>query len=202
MVRLRLTAKSKNYSSREQESQLESEFDKLKSIIGDVWFDGDRNLPQIVGDILTNNQLTIGTIESCSGGFVAHNITSVPGSSRYFYGSLLTYDYDAKTKLADIPSELLYEVGAVSFEVAELMAKNAREKLGVDVCISTTGIAGPSGGTETKPVGLVYIAVAHPQGVEVRECKFRGTRSQVIERTAYTALNMVRKILTKVKEPV
>jgi nicotinamide-nucleotide amidase len=198
LVRLRLTAKSIDRSHKEIEDDLSLQFNLIKERIGNVWFDGDRNLSEIIGKKLKQNHKTIGTIESCSGGFIAHRITSVPGSSSYYYGSLLTYDYKAKTKLADIPKDLLYAKGAVSYEVAELMAKNAQNKLGVDYCISTTGIAGPGGGTDEKPVGLVYIGLALPNGqVEVKKCNFHGTRDQVIERTAYTAFNMVRLALEK-----
>lgn len=196
LVRLRLTAKSQEHSKEEIERDLTSQFNQIKERIGNVWFEGDRNLSENIGERLKHNQQTIGTIESCSGGYIAHTLTSVSGSSAYYYGSLLTYDYKAKTNLADIPKDLLYAKGAVSYEVAELMAKNAQAKLGVDYCISTTGIAGPGGGTKEKPVGLVYIGLALPNGkVHVKKCNYHGTRLQIIERTAYTALNMVRLAL-------
>jgi len=194
LVRLRLSGKSAEHTADELRLGIKAAFDQIKSIIGDVWFDGDHNLPEIVGDLLKAHKQTIGTIESCSGGFVAHNITAVAGSSAYYKGSLLTYAYEAKVAIAGIDQAMLNEYGAVSEQVCEAMARNAKAKLEVDYCISTTGIAGPDGGTSDKPVGLVFIGLAKPNGtVEVKRCEFHGTRLQIIERTAYTALDMVRR---------
>ncbi|PCJ67461.1 MAG: competence/damage-inducible protein A [Bacteroidetes bacterium] len=196
LVRLRLSGKSSTRTKTELLADIELNFNAIKDIIGDVWFDGDRSLPEIVGELLKASNQTIGTIESCSGGFIAHNITAIAGSSSYYKGSLLTYAYEAKVAIAGIDQDLLNRVGAVSEEVCTEMALNAKKKLEVDYCISTTGIAGPGGGTAEKPVGLVYIGIAKPDGtVEVKRCEFRGTRLQIIERTAYTALDMVRRNL-------
>ncbi len=196
LVRLRLTAKSEKHTKQELENQLENQFNNIKNTLGNVWFDGDRNLPEIIGELLIQAKQTIGTVESCSGGYVAHCLTGVAGSSAYFIGSLLTYAYTAKVNIVDVSQEMLNEFGAVSEEVVTVMAANGKKKLGVDFCISTSGIAGPGGGTETKPVGLVYIGLALPNGhVEVKRCDFHGNRLQVIERTAYTALNMLRLAL-------
>jgi nicotinamide-nucleotide amidase len=194
LVRLRLSAKSNNLSAENLEKSIQTEFDQIKAIIGNVWFEGDRNLPEIVGDLLNATSQSIGTVESCSGGYVAHTITAVAGSSAYFKGSLLTYAYETKVAIADIDQTMLNTHGAVSEEVCKAMAKNAKVKLDVDYCISTTGIAGPGGGTDDKPVGLVFIGLAKPDGdVEVKRYEFYGTRMQIIERTAYTALDMVRR---------
>lgn len=194
LVRLRLSGKSSTHSEAELHSEIEHYFEEIKKIIGNVWFDGDKNLAELAGALLKRTGSTIGTCESCSGGYVAHTITAVAGSSAYFKGSLLTYAYETKVALADIDQNLLNKVGAVSEEVCEAMARNAKEKLDVDYCIATTGIAGPGGGTDDKPVGLVYIGLAKPSGtVEIKRCEFHGTRLQIIERTAYTALDMVRK---------
>lgn len=196
LVRLRLSAKSIALSPTQLKSDIDTAFAAIKSIIGNVWFDGDRNLPEIVGEMLIENRRTIGTIESCSGGYVAHSLTAIAGSSAYYKGSLLTYAYETKVAIADIDQNMLNIYGAVSEEVCEAMAKNARKKLDVDYCISTTGIAGPGGGTDEKPVGLVFIGLAKPDGsIEVKRCEFHGTRLQIIERTAYTALDMVRRAL-------
>ncbi|HAY88496.1 MAG TPA: competence/damage-inducible protein A [Bacteroidetes bacterium] len=196
LVRLRLSAKSIALSPAQLKSDIDTAFAAIKSIIGNVWFDGDRNLPEIVGEMLIENRRTIGTIESCSGGYVAHSLTAIAGSSAYYKGSLLTYAYETKVAIADIDQNMLNIYGAVSEEVCEAMAKNARKKLDVDYCISTTGIAGPGGGTDEKPVGLVFIGLAKPDGsIEVKRCEFHGTRLQIIERTAYTALDMVRRAL-------
>ena len=196
LVRLRLSAKSIALSPAQLKSDIDTAFAAIKSIIGNVWFDGDRNLPEIVGEMLIENRRTIGTIESCSGGYVAHSLTAIAGSSAYYKGSLLTYAYETKVAIADIDQNMLNTYGAVSEEVCEAMAKNAKNKLDVDYCISTTGIAGPGGGTDEKPVGLVFIGLAKPDGrIEVKRCEFHGTRLQIIERTAYTALDMVRRSL-------
>ncbi len=194
LVRLRLSGKSAEHTADELRLGIKTAFDQIKSIIGDVWFDGDHNLPEIVGDLLKAHKQTIGTVESCSGGFVAHNLTAVAGSSAYYKGSLLTYADETKVAIAGIDQAMLNEYGAVSEQVCEAMARNAKAKLEVDYCISTTGIAGPDGGTSDKPVGLVFIGLAKPNGtVEVKRCEFHGTRLQIIERTAYTALDMVRR---------
>jgi len=196
LVRLRLSAKSTEHNADELKIDINTAFDQIKSIIGDVWFDGDHNLPEIVGDLLKTHKKTIGTIESCSGGFVAHSFTAVAGSSAYYKGSLLTYAYEAKVAIAGIDQVMLNEHGAVSEQVCEAMAHNAKAKLEIDYCISTTGIAGPGGGTDEKPVGLVFIGLAKPDGtVEVKRYEFHGTRIQIIERTAYTALDMVRRAI-------
>ena len=196
LVRLRLSAKSIALSPTQLKSDIDTAFAAIKSIIGNVWFDGDRNLPEIVGEMLIENRRTIGTIESCSGGYVAHSLTAIAGSSAYYKGSLLTYAYETKVAIADIDQNMLNTYGAVSEEVCEAMAKNAKKKLDVDYCISTTGIAGPGGGTDEKPVGLVFIGLAKPDGsIEVKRCEFHGTRLQIIERTAYTAFDMVRRAL-------
>ena len=196
LVRLRLSGKSTLRSEVELMTDIDTNFEKIKQIIGNVWFEGDQGIAEIIGTMLMANKQTIGTIESCSGGFVAHSMTANAGSSSYYKGSLLTYAYETKVKLADINQDMLNNVGAVSEEVCAAMATNAKQKLDVDYCISTTGIAGPDGGTADKPVGLVYIGLAKPDGsVEVKKCEFHGTRLQIIERTAYTALDMVRRAI-------
>lgn len=196
LVRLRLSGKSKLRDQASLQSDIDRNFEAIKQVIGNVWFEGDKGIAEIVGDMLISNKRTIGTIESCSGGYVAHTMTANAGSSAYYKGSLLTYAYETKVHVADIDQEMLNKVGAVSEEVCEAMARNAKQKLEVDYCISTTGIAGPGGGTADKPVGLVYIGVAKPDGsVEVKRCEFFGTRLQIIERAAYTALDMVRRAL-------
>ena len=199
LVRLRLTGKSQEFSKSKLEEGVHFYLQQIKDRIGNNWFEGSQSISAVIGELLKKGGKSIGTIESCSSGLLASTITNTPGSSAYFVGSLLTYAYAAKVNLADIPQDLLNEVGAVSEEVAKLMAANARKKLGVDYCISTTGIAGPGGGTPTKPVGLVYIGLALPNGtVIVKKCKFRGTRKQIIERTSYTALNMLRMELQSI----
>ncbi|MGB1038895.1 MAG: nicotinamide-nucleotide amidohydrolase family protein, partial [Bacteroidia bacterium] len=196
VVRLRITGRSNSLNSETLTAEIDAYFSKIKTHLNDSWYDGDLRLNEVIGSMLIDADKTIGTIESCSGGYLAHKLTSVSGSSKYYHGSLLTYAYKAKVAIADIPQEMLDEYGAVSSQVCDAMAKNAQEKLGVDYCISTTGIAGPTGGTPTKPVGTVYIGLAKPDGTtEVKKCHFRGTREQVIERTSITAFEMIRQAL-------
>jgi len=198
LVRLRLSAKSIEHSVEELSKQIKEVFKQIKMIIGDSWFEGETRLSAVVGESLVTNKNTIGTIESCTGGFIASKLTEIPGSSAYFKGSLLTYAYETKVSLAKIDQNLLNEVGAVSKEVCEMMAKNAQDILEVDYCISSTGIAGPRGGTNEKPVGLVFIGLAKPDGsVMVEKCQFYGTRQQIVERTSNKALDMLRKVIKR-----
>ena len=197
VVRLRLSAKSKELSEEQLSLEINTFFDRIKSRIGDVCYDGDTPLAEHVGQLLVKNKKTIGTVESCSGSFISHLITSVAGSSAYYMGSIIAYSYPAKTAMLDVDAQVLEQEGAVSEEVCRVMAQNGQTKLGVDYCIVSTGIAGPGGGMPGKPVGLVYIGLAMPNGeVEVAQCQFRGTRDQVVELTALYALNMVRKHLS------
>ena len=196
LVRLRLSAKSNTHTRSELRNSIQEAFMSIQTLIGGSWFDGEISLAEVVGDLLKKNKLSIGTIESCSGGYIANKITSVPGSSAYYKGSLLTYAYETKADIADIAPKELLKYGAVSHEICEQMTRNAQRKLNVDYCIATTGIAGPTGETKDKPVGLVYIGLAKPDGtIEINKCQFYGTREQVIERTANAALDMVRKSL-------
>ena len=196
LVKLRLSGKSAQLEREVLTDEVENHLQRIKERIGNVWFEGSTNVAEIVGRLLSKEKKTLGTVESCTGGYIAHQITAIPGSSEYYLGSLITYAYDHKIEHASVDSKVLWEKGAVSEEVAYQMALNGKKKLNVDFCLSTTGIAGPSGATESKSVGLVYIGLAKPNGeVEIRQCRFRGTRLQVIERTAYTALEMVRKTL-------
>lgn len=193
LVRLRLTGRSEKIKEYEMRIQIQNYMDQIKEIIGDVWFNGNKSLSEIVGEMLVSRKFTMGTIESCTGGFIGHSVTVVPGSSRYFLGGMLTYSNQFKIDHIGVDEELFTTVGSVSEEVAQQMALKGQKKLGVDFCISATGVAGPTGATEYKPVGLVYIGLALPNGkVVIKENHFSGTRAQVIEKTAYTALEMLR----------
>jgi nicotinamide-nucleotide amidase len=138
---------------------------------------------------------TLGTAESCTGGLVAARLTSVPGSSDVFLGAVVAYADEVKQSELGVPPELLAEYGAVSPEVAEAMAKGARTRLGVDVAVSVTGIAGPGGGTEEKPVGLVYLHAEGPSGGIGREFSFPGDRASIRARSAVGALHLVRRLV-------
>ena len=144
-----------------------------------------------VGELLRERGLRLATAESCTGGLVAHLITEVPGSSDYFAGALVTYANDVKTLLADVPSDVLGAHGAVSAQVAKAMAEGTRRRLGVDVAVAVTGVAGPDGGTPEKPVGLTYVAVADSGGTVVRRYVWESDRSGNKRLSAAAALDLV-----------
>jgi nicotinamide-nucleotide amidase len=146
---------------------------------------------QLNGQLAGNPIAQIAAAESCTGGEVAHRITSIAGSSDYFQGSAVTYSNAAKTNLLGVPEKLLAEVGAVSRECAQAMAVGARRIFGADVAVSTTGIAGPGGATARKPVGLVYIALATAEQTYVEEHFFPGDRTAVVDAAAERALRLI-----------
>ena len=135
--------------------------------------------------------LTLSTAESCTGGLVAHLITEVPGSSRYFRGGVVSYSNEAKLELLDVPPDVLEAHGAVSAQVARAMADGAARRFGSDLAIAVTGIAGPDGGTPAKPVGLTYVAVRSRAGTEVRRYQWAGDRSGNKRESAEAALRVV-----------
>ena len=136
-------------------------------------------------------RLTIAAAESCSGGEVAHRITAVAGSSAYFLGSIVAYANEAKRALLGVPQEILKTRGAVSEECARAMAEGARRAFGADLAVSTTGIAGPGGATARKPVGLVYVALAGPDGTVAEQHRFPGDRTAVVDAAAEAALHLL-----------
>jgi nicotinamide-nucleotide amidase len=152
--------------------------------------DGE-TLEAAVGAMLRASSKTLALAESCTGGLIGHRITNVPGSSDYLLASLVTYSNEAKIRLLGVPEAMIAERGAVSEETAREMAEGVRAACGADVGISVTGIAGPTGGTETRPVGLTYIAVSDDAGTVVEEHRLRGDRPMVKERAAQTALYML-----------
>lgn len=135
--------------------------------------------------------LTVGAAESCTGGLVARTITKIPGSSGYFRGSIVAYADDVKTTTLGVPPEVLAAHGAVSAQVARAMAAGARERLGVELAVATTGVAGPSGGTDEKPVGLTYIAIADGVEVDVRRYQWTGDREANVGDSARVALELL-----------
>jgi PncC family amidohydrolase len=135
--------------------------------------------------------VSIATVESCTGGLVAHVITEVPGSSAYFVGGYVTYSNDLKHTAAGVPIEILLAHGAVSAQTAMAMATGGRERIGADVAVGVTGIAGPDGGTDAKPVGLTYVAVADEVGVAVRRFQWSGDRTENKRLSAAAALELL-----------
>jgi PncC family amidohydrolase len=136
--------------------------------------------------------LTLATAESCTGGLVAHYITMVPGASDYYLGGVVSYANSVKEHVLGVPSEVLAHEGAVSPECAVAMARGVRRLTGADIAISTTGVAGPAGGSPDKPVGLVYIAVSGPRGDRVERLQWHGGREENIESSAQKALELLR----------
>jgi nicotinamide-nucleotide amidase len=152
-------------------------------------------LEQIVLYYLGLRQATLAVAESCTGGLIAQRVTSVPGASRSFVGGVVVYSDKLKIAMAGVPAELIAQHGAVSAEVAKALAEGIRLRTGSTMGLGVTGIAGPTGATEKKPVGLVYIALAHEQGIDAVERTFRGDRDRVREWAAQQALDLVRKRL-------
>jgi len=161
-----------------------------------LFSDDGRSIDTLVADGLRERGWTIATAESCTGGLLAGRLTELAGSSAYVLGGLVVYANEAKVALADVDAELIARVGAVATEVAEALADGARSRLGADVGVGITGIAGPDGGTEDKPVGLVCFAVAGPDGARLtRSVRLPGGRFDVRDRSTTVALHLVRRLL-------
>jgi nicotinamide-nucleotide amidase len=189
LVKLRITS----YRGEEDKKIIDAYFDELKNLIPEALYGFENDsLPQIIGEMLRAKKMTIGTVESCTSGLLASQICSISGASDYYMGSLLTYSNELKNKLADVSQETLQKYGAVSEETVKEMAIGGRKKLGVDCCISTSGIAGPNGGSIEKPVGLVWIAIALPTKTIVKKFQFGDNRERTIQMTVSSALNFLR----------
>jgi nicotinamide-nucleotide amidase len=194
IVRLRLTVVDQCASDAEQ--MLEVIIDKLLKIIPQHIFGYDEtSLEEALGNTLLEKELTLSTAESCTGGNIARMITSVPGSSRYFIGSVVAYHNRIKTGILDVDPELIREQGAVSREVVEQMALGVRKHFGTDASIAISGIAGPDGGSEDKPVGTTWICVACGEKSHSMMHRFGGSRGQIIEQATYTAMQLLRRLI-------
>ena len=157
----------------------------------------ERPVEELVLDLCRAQGLSLGTAESCTGGMVAQRLTSVPGSSDVFVGAIVAYADDVKARELGVDPAVLERHGAVSAETAEAMAAGTRTRLGADVAVSVTGIAGPGGGSDEKPVGLVYLHAEGPSGSRSVDFVFPGDREGVRRRAAVTALHLVRRLLTQ-----
>jgi nicotinamide-nucleotide amidase len=168
----------------------------IREKLGDAVYSVD-GLPmeEVVGALLKQRRLKLSVAESCTGGLIGARITSIAGSSEYFERAAVTYSNPAKTEMLGVPGTLLERYGAVSNEVAAAMARGIRQAAKTDLGLSVTGIAGPDGGTEHKPVGLVYTAIASAQGVKTNEHRFLGNREHVRMKASQMALDMVRRYL-------
>ena len=170
--------------------------ESLRTSLGSYLFTEDeRSIAEIVLDLCKERSLTLGTAESCTGGMVAARLTSVPGASEAFRGSVVSYADDIKEESLGVQAELIAEHGAVSAEVAAAMAHGARERLGVDVAVAVTGVAGPGGGTEAKPVGLVFVHAAGPDGEKAVRTELPGDRDMIRGRATAASLHLARRLL-------
>jgi nicotinamide-nucleotide amidase len=190
-VTLRLTCYKEGFEKKMDDIQ-----QKIADRLGDlVYATNYISLSQSIGDELRKRNETIGTGESCTGGYLSHLITSVSGSSDYFIGSIVPYAYRMKTSELDVSQEMLWVYGAVSEEVVRAMAEGVRRNLDVTWALATSGIAGPTGGTPQKPVGTIWIACAGPNGTKVRLLKLSRDRLSNIEATSIAALVLLRKMM-------
>ena len=194
-VRLRLSAYGEGLT---QQERIEAEIAQLKGIIGDVIYSyEDDTLENCIGKLLKQHGKTISTAESCTGGLVASMITSVPGSSEYSLGSVVSYANSVKQEVLGVPAEIIKEFGAVSSECVGAMAEGVRKLTGTDFSVATSGIAGPGGGSAEKPVGLVWIGVSSQSGTQTYKLNFNSDRKRNIERFASSALYKILKKLEK-----
>ncbi|WP_159472873.1 competence/damage-inducible protein A [Dyadobacter sp. 3J3] len=195
-VKLRLTATGDNQAT--LDSELKEQVDQLVPMIEEFIFGYDADeLENVIGKLLLANDATVSTAESCTGGFVANQITNVPGSSGYYEGSVISYSNAIKMHILGVSRQTLEDFGAVSEQTAREMAEGARRKLNTTYAISTTGIAGPDGGTLEKPVGTVWIACATPKETVTQLLTLRNDRKVNIELTSSYVLNLLRKTIIK-----
>jgi len=190
-IQVRVTATG---HSKERSAALDSMLRRLRQLIGaSVYAEGHgSSLESVVGSLLTGRGKTVVTAESCTGGLIAKRLTAVPGSSAYFLGGVVTYSDLLKHQLLEVPAEVLEQQGAVSPEVVSWMASGARRLLGADYALAVSGIAGPEGGTDTKPVGLVYIGLAGDGEPEVQKHLLLGDRKRVRWMASQWSLDMLR----------
>ncbi len=194
LVKMRLTAKGED--SKILEAEIESIFDKIEPRISEhVYSREEISIQEVIGDLFRNEKLTISTAESCTSGALASRIASVPGASKYFKGSLIAYSNDVKKNLLGVNEEILSTFGAVSEETVKQMALGAQNLFGTDYAISTSGIAGPDGGTNEKPVGTVWIAFATPNSVFTKKFEMGNGRDRIVNKTVYAALSELFKLI-------
>ena len=190
-VKLRMTGSGDDLNTLKQEIDI-LQMAIMPKIAKYVYGFGVDSLEGVIGQLLNKNNLTLATAESCTGGYLAHMITSVPGSSRYFKGSVIAYSNEVKIAQLGVSAEDLKQHGAVSEEVAKAMAEGVRKELNADIAIATTGIAGPDGGTVEKPVGTVWIAYSDKYKTLAKKFNFSRDRTFIVHWSALAALNMIR----------
>jgi len=196
IVRLRLTCQTNNNSN---DRMLFMNFvEQIRHELGQsVVVEKDISFEEYIAGVLLEKGKTISFAESCSGGLISHRFTLIPGISKVFKGSIVCYSNESKGNMLGVPKNLIDTVGVVSSEVVEIMAENCRKNFKTDYALSVSGIAGPDGGTDTKPVGLVFIGLSTPNGNYSHKCLFPGERSRVMERTFVAALDILRMEIVK-----
>ena len=193
---IQLHLRCRKDSEADAEARVEELAEKIEDELGDAIFSRKgETIEQIVSYLLQMRSMTLAVAESCTGGLLAERITSLSGSSRYFLGGAVVYSNELKTQFANVPKALIDQHGAVSREVAASMAEGIRKRCLASYGIGITGVAGPSGGTEQKPVGLVYIALAGEEGTQVVERTFPGDRKRIRQFATQQALEMIRRAL-------
>jgi nicotinamide-nucleotide amidase len=193
---IQLHLRCRKDSQAEAEARVEELAEKIEDEMGDAIFSRKgETIEQIVSYLLQMRGMTLAAAESCTGGMLAERITSLSGSSRYFLGGAVVYSNALKTQFANVPKSLIDQHGAVSREVAAAMAEGIRKRCLASYGVGITGVAGPTGGTEQKPVGLVYIALAGEEGTQIVERNFPGDRQRVRQFSTQQALEMVRRAL-------
>ena len=191
---LRITAKAKDEA--EANALIDPVAAALKERLGAaVYAEGETDLQTVVAEMLVEKKLTIATAESCTGGMVASRLVEYPGVSAALLEGCVTYSNDAKMRRLGVKAETLEQFGAVSEETAREMAEGIAKTSGADIGLATTGIAGPGGGSEEKPVGLVYMGLYYKGKTYVKKCNFAGKRQAIRERATYTALDWLRKAM-------
>lgn len=195
-VRLRLSIYGG--AREEEEARIEAEIEKLKPILGDALYsEQDDTLQECIGRLLLKHGKTVSAAESCTGGTISALFTGIPGSSGFYLGSVTSYANSVKTGVLGVSEEIIAKHGAVSSECVAAMAEGIRRITGSDFSVATSGIAGPGGGSEEKPVGLVWIGVSSQSGTETLKMTFKGDRKRNIERFASSALDTLRKKIIK-----
>jgi len=191
VIKLRLTATGNNKES--LEIVVNEQVRKLYELIPDlIYAENEESLEMVIGKLLSSKKMSLSTAESCTGGEIATLLTSVPGSSDYYKGSVIAYDNAVKQQLLGVKEETLNKYGAVSEEVVREMAAGARALFNTDYCVATSGIAGPGGGTDIKPVGTFWMAVASEKGIVAERKVFGSDRITNIKRFSLAALNLIR----------
>jgi nicotinamide-nucleotide amidase len=195
-IRLRLSGFEND--KRKLNQEIDNQLDKLKNILGSIVVgEEDQKIEEIIAHKFTDKGFSLGTAESCTGGNIAHKITSIPGSSKFYMGTVVSYSNEIKTNILKVNESTLEKHGAVSEETVIEMASGLKKLLHVDYAIATSGIAGPHGGTEEKPVGTIWIAIAGPKSIETKKLQLGNDRTRNIEMTSSIALNLLRLFIDK-----